>query len=82
MFLGIQIIGIAFSMVFTKIDKLSSSALQKNLAKYKKEMLKSWEALPPVYTTSSVSKFGQERILNYIEQINANFTLQKQGAKS
>ena len=73
---------IAFSMVFTKIDKLSSSALQKNLAKYKKEMLKSWEALPPVYTTSSVSKFGQERILNYIEQINANFTLQKQDTKS
>ena len=29
-----------FSMVFTKIDKISSSALQKNLAKYKKEMLK------------------------------------------
>jgi len=61
---------IPFSMVFTKIDKLSSTALQKNLAKYKKEMLKSWEALPPVFTTSSVSKFGQEKLLNYIEQIN------------
>ena len=33
---------IPFSMVFTKIDKLSSSALQKNLARYKKEMLKYW----------------------------------------
>lgn len=77
---------IPFSMVFTKIDKLSSSALQKNVAKYKKEMLKSWEALPPVYMTSSVSKFGQERILNYIEQINANFAEeiaeQKQDKKS
>lgn len=61
---------IPFSMVFTKIDKLSSSALQKNLAKYKKVMLKSWEALPPVFTTSSISKFGQEKLLNYIEQIN------------
>ena len=61
---------IPFSMVFTKIDKLSSSQLQKNLAKYKKEMLKYWEALPPVFTTSSESKFGRERILNYIEQIN------------
>lgn len=64
---------IPFSMVFTKIDKLSSSALGKNLAKYKKEMLKSWDALPPTFTTSAVSKFGQERILNYIEQINSNF---------
>ena len=27
--------GLPFSMVFTKIDKLSSTALQKNLAKYK-----------------------------------------------
>ena len=59
-----------FSMVFTKIDKLSSSALQRNLAKYKKEMLKFWESLPPVFTTSSESKFGQEKLLNYIDQIN------------
>ena len=29
-----------FVMVFTKIDKLSSSELQRNLAKFKKEMLK------------------------------------------
>jgi GTP-binding protein len=62
--------GIPFSMVFTKIDKLSSSALQKNLAHYKKEMLKYWEAMPPVFTTSSESSFGKEKILNYIEAIN------------
>lgn len=62
--------GIPFSMVFTKIDKLSSSALQKNLAQYKKEMLKYWEALPPVFTTSSESAFGKEQVLNYIEAIN------------
>lgn len=60
---------IPFSMVFTKIDKLSSSALAKNLAKYKKEMLKYWDALPPVFTSSSESAFGKEKILNYIEQI-------------
>lgn len=59
-----------FSMVFTKIDKLSSSALQKNLAAYKKEMLKYWESLPPLFTTSSESKFGREKLLNYIDQIN------------
>lgn len=65
--------GLPFSMVFTKIDKLSSSALQKNLARYKKEMLKYWEELPPVFTTSSISSYGQEKILNYIDQINATF---------
>lgn len=63
--------GLPFSMVFTKIDKLSSTALQKNLAKYKKEMLKVWAELPPVFTTSSESAFGKEPLLNYIEQILA-----------
>ncbi len=63
--------GLPFSMVFTKIDKLSSSALQKNLAKYKKEMLKVWAELPPVFTTSAESGFGKEPVLNYIEQILA-----------
>jgi GTP-binding protein len=63
--------GLPFSMVFTKIDKMSSSALQKNLAKYKKEMLKYWEELPPVFTTSSESGFGKEPLLNYVEQILA-----------
>lgn len=61
---------IPFSMVFTKIDKVSSSVLQKNLAKYKKEMLKYWEEIPPVFTTSAESKFGREKLLNYIERIN------------
>jgi GTP-binding protein len=64
--------GIPFSMVFTKIDKLSSSALQKNLSKYKKVLQKDWAEIPPVFTTSSVSKFGQEKLLNYIERINAS----------
>jgi GTP-binding protein len=63
--------GLPFSMVFTKIDKLSSSALQKNLAKYKKEMLKVWAELPPVFTTSAQSGFGKEPLLNYIDQILA-----------
>ncbi len=64
--------GLPFSMVFTKIDKLSSSALQKNIAAYRKEMLKYWDELPPVFTTSSESKFGQEKLLNYIGEIINN----------
>jgi GTP-binding protein len=63
--------GLPFSMVFTKIDKLSSTALQKNMAKYKKEMLKYWAEMPPVFTTSSESGFGKEPLLNYIAQILA-----------
>ena len=61
--------GIHFSIVFTKTDKLSSSALQKNLLAYRKELLKFWDELPPIFVTSSASKFGREPVLNYIEDI-------------
>ena len=61
--------GIPFSLVFTKTDKLSSSSLQKNLTVYKKEMLKFWDEIPPVFVTSSQSKFGREPLLNYIDEI-------------
>lgn len=68
--------GLPFSMVFTKIDKLSSSGLQKSLAVYKKEMLKYWAEMPPLFTTSSESKFGREKLLNYIDQINEQLRAQ------
>jgi len=61
--------GIPFSLVFTKTDKLSSSSLQKNLTNYRKELLKFWDELPPVFVTSSQSKFGREPLLNYIDEI-------------
>ncbi|MCE2742748.1 MAG: ribosome biogenesis GTP-binding protein YihA/YsxC [Fluviicola sp.] len=61
---------IPFCMVFTKIDKISSSILAKNLAKYKKEMVKYWDEIPPIFTTSSESGFGKEKVLNYIDGIN------------
>lgn len=65
--------GIPFSIVFTKTDKLSSSALQKNLNSYKKELLKFWSELPPLFVTSSQSNFGRESVLNYIQEILAAF---------
>ena len=64
---------IPFCIVFTKIDKISSSVLGKNLAKYKKELLKYWDEIPPVFTSSSESSFGKEKILNYIDQIKGSF---------
>lgn len=60
---------IPFTMVFTKMDKLSSSALSKNLAAYREAMLDTWEFLPPIIKTSAVSRHGKDEILNYIEQI-------------
>ena len=64
---------IPFVMCFTKIDKLNSSNLNKNMLKYKKKMLQSWDNIPLVFMTSSVSSHGKENILNYIEQTNKLF---------
>jgi GTP-binding protein len=58
--------GIPFVIAFTKIDKLGSSALKKNMLHYQKEMLKTWEELPPIFFTSASTKYGKEEIWNFI----------------
>lgn len=64
---------IPFIIVFTKIDKLSSSTWNKNLTTYKKELLKSWEELPPMISTSSANGFGRDEILQTVEKTNELF---------
>lgn len=61
---------IPFSMVFTKIDKISSTALQKALLAYRKEMLKTWESMPQVFTSSATGRIGRLELLNFINDIN------------
>ena len=61
---------IPFSIVFTKIDKISSAALQKHLLNYRKEMLKTWEAMPQVFTSSATGRIGRMELLNYITSLN------------
>lgn len=60
---------IPFSIVFTKIDKLSKSELNDNLQVYKNRLFEDWEELPPIFVTSSEKKIGREELLDYIEQI-------------
>jgi len=62
--------GVPFSVVFTKTDKLSNSRLKENIEKYKAELLKTWEHLPPVFVTSSESRAGRDELLDYIDGIN------------
>jgi GTP-binding protein len=62
--------GIPFSIVFTKIDKISQSRLNENVVKYKARLLATWEELPPVFCTSAEHKKGKDEILDYIENVN------------
>lgn len=61
---------IPFSIVFTKVDKLSKSRMQENIEKYKNQLLEVWEELPPIFITSSEKKIGRDELLDYIDSIN------------
>ena len=60
---------IPFALVFTKIDKLSKDKLKTNELKYKKELMRYWEELPPFFTTSSKKKIGIKKMLQFIQSV-------------
>lgn len=63
---------IPFVIIFTKMDKLSSSQLNKNITKYKTEMLKSWEDIPKTFRSSAESGLGKSEILKFIKHTNTS----------
>lgn len=62
--------GIPFVIVFTKIDKLKSAQLGKNLKAFQREMLKAWEAMPSFFSSSATSRHGRSEILRFIGDTN------------
>ncbi|MGN0229426.1 MAG: ribosome biogenesis GTP-binding protein YihA/YsxC [Muribaculaceae bacterium] len=64
--------GVPFSIVFTKMDKLGKVVGGRHVAEYKKQLLETWEELPPIFETSSEDGRGRDELLDYIEQINSS----------
>lgn len=62
--------GIPFSIVFTKLDKLSSLAVKRAMSAYCDTLRESWDELPPIFATSSEDSRGREAVLDYIEELN------------
>ena len=62
--------GVPFSIIFTKADKLTKTALGANIEAYKKRLLEDWEELPPVFITSSETSLGRDEVLQYIAEVN------------
>ena len=67
--------GVAFSIIFTKADKLTKRKLANNIEAYKQQMLVRWEEMPPYVISSSSSGMGQEEILNFIEETNKTVSI-------
>jgi GTP-binding protein len=61
---------VPFAIVFTKTDKQGSSANAKNLAAFKKELLKNWAEIPMYFLSSAETGLGKDEILSLIGQIN------------
>ena len=59
-----------FGIIFTKVDKIKESELQRNVQVYKDKLAEEWEELPPIFITSSEKEIGKEDVLNYIDSMN------------
>lgn len=61
--------GVPFSIVFTKLDKMSAVRAKESVREYKKKLEETWEELPPIFSTSSEKAIGRDEVLDYIENV-------------
>lgn len=61
---------VPFSIIFTKADKLSNAAAERNVQAYMNELRLHWSELPPYFITSSEKPRGRDEVLDYIAGIN------------
>ncbi|SIS93903.1 GTP-binding protein [Zobellia uliginosa] len=65
---------IPFCIIFTKADKLKAKAIEENVNNYISELLNGvWEEAPSYFITSSSKGYGRDDVLNFIDNINADF---------
>jgi len=65
--------GLSFALVFTKADKQSSIKTDQNIAKFRKALLTTFEAMPDYFVTSSENQTGRDEVLGFISNINNHF---------
>ena len=61
---------IPFSIVMTKIDKLTKNELRKSQEAFKREISNYWDPLPEIILSSAEKKTGKDELLNRINEIN------------
>jgi len=60
--------GVKFALIFTKMDKLSVSQAEANIAVFKKQMAETCGPVPATFNSSAKTKRGRTEILNFIEE--------------
>lgn len=69
--------GVPMAIIFTKAEHPNSAETRANIAAVRAELAKTWEELPPMFTTSSLRKTGRDAILEYIYNINKSLAAAK-----
>jgi len=67
--------GLSFVLVFTKADKQSAVKTDQHIALFKKILLASFDEFPPYFVTSAENRLGRDEVLNFINNVNQNFTI-------
>ncbi len=60
---------IPFAIIFTKADKQHEKKTKKSIRAFREAMQATWEELPPILISSSVTKAGREEILQYLDEL-------------
>lgn len=64
---------IPFCLVFTKADKENQRTVSANVKAFLGRMRETWQFLPRHFVTSAVKTMGRDKILQHIEEMNAEF---------
>jgi GTP-binding protein len=72
---------IPFCLVFTKADKETQKEVSKNVKAFLDAMRTTWQFLPRHFVTSAIKKMGRDKILQFIEDCNNEFTTSERGSK-
>lgn len=58
------------ALIFTKADKQSINKAEQTVSKYRKVLKGQWDEFPPYFITSAENKFGREKVLEFITELN------------
>lgn len=70
--------GIPFVIVFTKADKISKTAAEASVNKFRSALEVHWDVLPKMIVTSSEKGEGRDELLDYIESVNRDCAREKE----
>ncbi len=66
---------VPFVIVFTKTDKNKPGATERHIKAFMDEMKQYWEELPVYFTSSAINREGREPLLQYIRNLNREYSV-------